>query len=105
MSGMFGSKKRSIGKMGEKLPEQHDGLPDSSVPHGLCLRCQKQSSFQVAGPQAVTFNPEIIRAERSGRSMPMEVDQVSVLYCRNCNQGIVVVEEQLVNGHSWREGS
>jgi len=89
--------------MGEKLPEKREGLPDSGLPHGLCPRCQKQSSFDVVGTQAVTFDPDQVLVERSGSGGPIAVDQVSILYCRNCRQGIVVVEEQCVAGHSWRE--
>lgn len=102
-SGMFGGKTRSIGKTGEKLPEKHEGLPDSGLPHGLCPRCQKQSSFDVVGTQPVTFDPDQILVERGGEGAPIAVDQACVLYCRNCKQGIVVVEEQCVAGRSWRE--
>jgi hypothetical protein len=101
--GMFGGKKRSVGKTGEKLPEQHEGLPDSTLPHGLCPRCQKQSSFDIAGTQAVTFDPEVIIVEHGGAGTPAAVDQVSILHCRNCKQGIVVVEEQRIDDRSWRE--
>ena len=103
LSGMFGAKKRSVGKTGEKLPEKHEGLPDSMRPHGLCPRCQKQSSFDVAGAQPVTFDPDQILVERGGAGAPIAVDQVSILYCRNCKQGIVVVEEQCIADRSWRE--
>jgi Domain of unknown function (DUF4145) len=99
---MFG-KKHSVGKMGEKLPEKHEGLPDSTHPYGLCPRCQKQSSFDVVSTQAITFDSEIFSVSRGGEATPYHIDQVSVLYCRNCRQGIVVVEEQLVEGRSWRE--
>lgn len=102
-SRLFGAKKHRVGRMGEKLPESHDGLPDSTTPQGLCPRCQKQSSFDIVGPQAVTFDPDTVLAERDGRQTPVHVDQVSILYCRNCRQGVVVVEEQCVAGHSWRE--
>jgi hypothetical protein len=103
MFGLFGEKKRSVGKTGEKLPEKHEGLPDSGLPHGLCPRCQKQSSFDVVGTQAVTFDPDLILVERGSGGAPIAVDQVIVLYCRNCKQGIAVVEEQCVAGRSWRE--
>ncbi len=102
--GMFGGKKRDVGKMGEKLPEKHEGLPDSTLSHGLCPRCQKQSSFDVVGTQAVTFDPDLFVAERGGGPpTPIPVDQVSILYCRNCKQGTVVIEEQCVADRSWRE--
>jgi Domain of unknown function (DUF4145) len=101
--GLFGGRKRSIGKSGEKLPEKRDGLPESGLPHGLCPRCQKQSSFDTTPPQPITFDPDRLLVENGGSRSPMVVDQVSVLYCRNCKQGIVVVEEQCIAGHSWRE--
>lgn len=100
---LFGNSKGSVGKTGEKLPERHEGLPDSSLPHGLCPRCQKQSSFEIAGHVPVTFSPDVYLAERDGSRSPVHIDQVSVLYCRNCRQGVVVVEEQRVAGRSWRE--
>ena len=103
LSGLFGGRKHSVGKTGEKLPEAHDGLPDSTRPQGLCPRCLKQSSFDVVGSQAVTFDPESYIAEKSGGTTRVHIDQISVLYCRNCQQGVVVVEEQLVGGRSWRE--
>jgi hypothetical protein len=101
--GFFRGKNRSIGKTGEKLSEKHEGLPDSTSPHGLCPRCQKQSSFDVANPQPVTVDPDLQLVERGGSSSPVVLDQVSILYCRNCQQGIVVVEEQCVAGRPWRE--
>ena len=96
-------KKHSVGKKGEKLPEKHEGLPDSTLPHGLCPRCQKQSSFEMAEAQPVTFDPESHLLDHDGTKTPVHLDQVSVLYCRNCRQGIVVVEEQFLDDHSWRE--
>ena len=66
---MFGNlfkPKHSVGKVGEKLPEKHGGLPDSMLPQGLCPRCQKQSSFDVIGSQAVTFDSDSNIAERDG---------------------------------------
>ena len=101
--GFFRGTKRSIGKIGEKLPEENEGLPDSSLPHGLCPRCRKQSSFEVTEPAPVTFDPDMQLVPRGGAGRPESVDQVCILYCRNCRQGIVVVEEQCLNGHSWRE--
>ncbi len=93
---------RRIGKTGEKLPEGHDGLPDSTLPHGLCPRCEKQSSFDVAGWQPITFDPDSHVVSSDGTTTKVHLDQVSVLYCRSCRQGIVVVEEQHSEGCSWR---
>jgi hypothetical protein len=95
--------KHSAGKVGEKLPEKHEGLPDSTLPQGLCPRCQKQSSFDVIGSQAVTFDPDSQIAERDGSRTPVVLDQVSVLLCRNCRQAVVVVEERCTADSSWRE--
>ena len=97
-SGFFGWGKHRVGEAGEKLPEKHEGLPDSTFAYGLCPRCEKQSSFEVAPPRPVTFDPS--RVDASGNPAP--VDQVSVLYCRSCQQGVVVVEEQHVGDRSWR---
>ena len=105
-SGLFRTGKHSVGKTGEKLPEKHVGLPDSTLAYGLCPRCEKQSSFEVTSPLPVTFDPgSLSTAILSGAPGPvhMHVDQASILYCRNCRQGIVVVEEQRVNDRSWRE--
>ncbi len=103
LSGIFGGKKRSLGRTGEKLPEKHEGLPDSTLPQGFCPRCEKQSSFDLIGSQPITFDPDSYFAERDGTRIPVHLDRASALYCRNCRQGIVVVEEQHVAGRSWRE--
>jgi hypothetical protein len=100
---LFRGKKYSVGKTGEKLPEKHEGLPDSTLPHGLCPRCQKQSSFEVAGSQPITFEPQRFLVEKGGGATPAHLDQVCVLYCRNCKQGIVVVEEERTDGRPWRD--
>ena len=91
--------KHSVGEAGEKLPEKHEGLPDSTFAYGLCPRCGKQSSFEVPRTLPVTFNPD----ERDASGTPAHVDQVSVLYCRSCHHGVVVVEEQHIGDRSWRE--
>jgi len=100
---MFGGRKYTPGKTGEKLPESHEGLPDSTLSHGLCPRCQKQSSFEISAPQPVTFDPESHLVERDGTANRIHLDQVSVLYCRNCGQGIVVVEQRCIADKPWRE--
>lgn len=41
---------------------------------------------------------------REGESLPDELDRVSALLCRSCNQGIAVVEEKWVGDHPVREG-
>ena len=102
-SGLFSRKKRSVGRTGEKLPEKHVGLPDSTFTYGLCPRCEKQSSFDVAGPLPVTLDLGSYSTRPDGTQTPVHVDQASILYCRNCHQGIVVVEEQRVDDRSWRK--
>jgi hypothetical protein len=100
---LFGKPKHTIGKTGEKLPEQHDGLPDSTIRNGLCPRCQKQSSFETYEPQPVTFELGSTSHLPDGRVSRVVIDQVVVLYCRNCQQGVVVVEERRVEDRSWRD--
>lgn len=101
-SELFGERKHSVGKKGEQLPEKHDGLPDSTFAYGLCPRCEKQSSFDVAGPLPVTFESGGYRTSPDGTQTPVHMDQVSILYCRSCRHGVVVVEEQRVDDRSWR---
>ena len=103
-SRLFGGKGRRVGRTGEKLPGEHTGLPDSTLPYGLCPRCEKQSSFDVIGPLAVTFEPDRSSVYPDGTSEPVLIDRVSALHCRSCRQGIVVVEEQHTGDHSWRDG-
>ena len=100
---LFKPKKQNVGKMGEQLPEENRGLPDSDRPHGLCPRCEKQSSFEVKGNAPVTVDARHYVVGRTGDEALIPLDQVSILYCRNCQQGIVVIEEQCTAGHSWRE--
>ncbi len=99
---VFG-KKPDVGARGEPLLAPNDGLPDSARPHGLCPRCGKQSSFEIAGSLPVTLSGSVTASYRGG-SRPMEIDQVSSLVCRNCGQGTVVVEEQWVGDQPVREG-
>jgi hypothetical protein len=43
-------------------------------------------------------------AMAGGASEAMGLDQATVLLCRNCKQGVVVIEEQWVGDHPMREG-
>jgi len=82
------------GKREEPLPEPNEGLPDSYRPSGLCPRCGKQSSFEVAGSLPVTFDSSYLYdGERYEASL---IDRVSSLICRHCKQGVVVIEEEWV---------
>ena len=83
------------GPRGESLPKPNEGLPDSYRPSGLCPRCGKQSSFESVGSIPVTFEhgrPQKYDVAASAH----EIDRVSTLVCRHCQQGIVVIEEQWV---------
>jgi hypothetical protein len=89
---------RGKGKSGEPLPEPNDGPPDSHRPHGLCPRCNKQSSFATTGSLPITFD--------GGTSYPHDRppeptfdEQATGFVCRNCRQGFVVVESE------WRGGT
>ncbi|OMD61043.1 DUF4145 domain-containing protein [Paenibacillus odorifer] len=93
-SRMF-KKPSEVGDRGEELPVSNDGLPDSNNPSGLCPRCNKQSSFEIIGNLPVTFGGGYLLSP-NGNSTPLIIDRVSVLICRHCNQGTVVIEEEWV---------
>ena len=101
MDWLFG--KQSKGSRGEPVPEQNEGLPDSSRPSGLCPRCEKQSSFECIGHLPVTFDGGYL-VERNGTQTPTHSDRASVLICRHYKQGITVLEEQWVGENPRREG-
>jgi hypothetical protein len=100
--GIFKNKTRK-GKRGEDLPELHEGLPDSHRPSGLCPRCGKQSSFDIAGSLPATFDSSY-SIDHSGKEERGLIDRVSSLICRHCNQPVVVVEEQWIGDHPAKEG-
>ncbi len=86
------------------MPVNNDGLPDSTNPAGLCPRCEKQSSFHISASVPVTFDGGRIL----GRGEPdraTHYEQVSVLICHNCHQGVTVLEEMLVGGKRKAERS
>lgn len=93
MFGLFKRRDSEEGQRGEPLPPRNEGLPDSDVKSGLCPRCQKQSSFEVLSTVPVTFEGGYAILPDGGRE-PVSSDQVSILLCRHCQQGVVVVEEQ-----------
>lgn len=45
---IFNSEPKRKGQRDEVLPQENDGAPDSNRPSGLCPRCGKQSSFEIA---------------------------------------------------------
>lgn len=90
------SEPKRKGPRDEVLPLEHEGLPDSYRPAGLCPRCGKQSSFEVAGSLPVTFDLEVIGIAPDGSHTAELIDQVTSLVCRHCHQGVVVVEEKWV---------
>jgi hypothetical protein len=93
---MFGfSKKTQKGQRGEDIPQDHKGLPDSNNPHGLCPRCNKQSSFEHLGFLPATFDSSYI-VSQGGHTERTLIDRVSSMECRNCHQPIVVIEQQYV---------
>jgi len=94
---MFGeSDPKRKGPRNEVLPPENEGLPDSHRPSGLCPRCGKQSSFDIAGYLPVTFDYETFAVERDGSRAHDQLDRVASLLCRHCHQAVVVVEEEWV---------
>lgn len=89
----FSDDRGGKGEREEPLPPRHEGLPNSDVRGGLCPRCLKQSSFDVLGTIPVTFEGGYA-VSSDGSHRKLHRDQVSVLICRHCEQGVVVVEEQ-----------
>jgi hypothetical protein len=105
LSDIFGSsKKQSKGSRKEPLPEPHEGLPDTDTPYGICPRCQKQSSFQLIGTLPATFDGGYIQ-EKYGQDTPTLIDRVASLVCRNCNQPVIVVEEEWVGDFRKVDGA
>ena len=99
---VFGWRKTKAGKRGEPLPEDNEGPPDSNRPGGLCPRCEKQSSFEEIGALPLTFDGGRV-FERDGTTTPTHNERATVLVCRHCHQGVLVVEEQWTGEHRSRE--
>jgi hypothetical protein len=97
---MFGwlFRNKEIGSRGETIPARHDGFPDTSTLSGLCPRCKTQSSFELGGSLPVTFST-LIAMGRDGSQVRVPYDQVVVLICRHCDQGVAVIEEQMTGDH------
>jgi hypothetical protein len=91
----FGKKKTETGIRNEDLPEENHEFPDSHRPHGLCPRCNKQSSFENNGFLPGTYD-SFYSVAQSGERTQLLLDRVSCLVCRNCNQPTIVFEEQFI---------
>jgi hypothetical protein len=67
------------------------GLPGSKHREGLCPRCNKQSSFELVGDIPLTFSG-LRLIERDGSQTPVANSWSTVLLCRNCKEGISIIE-------------
>lgn len=83
------------GQREEDLPQDHEGLPDSNTPYGLCPRCNKQSSFEILGSLPATFDSGYI-VSQNGPQRRTLIDQATSLECRNCHQPVIVIEQEFV---------
>lgn len=93
------------GERGESLPESNPHTaPDSTDPTGVCPRCGEKSSFEVGPSCPVSFGGGYSLAAGGSAPTPRELDRATVLFCRNCNQGVTVIEEQWVGDHPSRDG-
>lgn len=92
MFNFFKSKSDTKGGRKEELPTENEGYPDSERPHGLCPRCNKQSSFSITGELPATYDSSIslVKLIDGNRSF---YDRVVGMECRNCTQPIIVFEE------------
>lgn len=102
MLNYFGKKRSIKGPRKEDLPEQNDGFPDSSKPHGLCPRCNKQSSFETLGILPATFASGMILSP-DGKNRRDFYDRVVSMECRNCNQPVIVLEEKFVGDRAAKD--
>lgn len=103
----FSRKPSPKGERGETLPESNpETPPDSTDPTGTCPRCGQRSSFEVGPNHPVSFDGDVqlTPAATGGATEPKALDRASILICRNCKQGIVVVEEEWVGDHPSRGG-
>lgn len=96
---MFGFGKRKP-QLPSKTGEPHKGLPDSTFNEGLCPYCGNQSAFQV-GDSLGLDGAEYMGPNGAHTEW---FDRATVLYCRHCSKGVLVVEEQYVGSHPMRGG-
>ena len=104
MMNFFNRKNTEKGQRKEDLPEQNDGFPDSEKPYGLCPRCNKQSSFDSLGNLPATFS-SAIRVSQYIENQRVFYDRVTALECRNCNQPVIVIEEEYAGGKPVKDGN
>lgn len=84
-------------------PKPADALPDSTEPNGPCPRCGRVSNFGRVGSLPLSFNSSVLIGP-DNKSMRDHDEQVTVLGCPGCNQGVVVIEEKYVGGRAARSG-
>ena len=103
MLNIFGNKSKTKGGREEDLPLENEGYPDSSKPHGLCPRCNKQSSFDNYGELPANFDSNVLVSQviQEKRSY---YDRVICLVCRNCTQPVIVLEECFIDDQRVSEG-
>ncbi len=77
----------------------NDRLPISAAPSGHCSRCNVRSSFEVSSRVPITSVDG--KPVDSNSSAGLHKEFISVLVCRNCRQGLIAVEELLVNGRPY----
>lgn len=94
----FGRKDKTTGSRGEPLPLENDGPPDSERPSGQCPRCLKQSSFEHIHSLPLTFDGGYLIG-RGEQNQPTFNERITLLICRHCNQGVLVLEEQWIGEH------
>ena len=105
MLGLFKKQNVVRGERNEELPLTHEGLPDSFRPNGLCPRCGKQSSFEIAGELPVTFSKGVIIQHSGNTNSPKGYsDKATCLICRHCEQCVIVIEEEWIGEQPSRLG-
>jgi len=102
---VFGGRgsKRTEDERGGDMPEPNKGLPDSDTGSGQCPRCGTLSSFETKVTAPLTFDGNHLNSHDQSQERTF-IDRLSVLYCRHCHQGVVVVEEQYVGDQPARLG-
>jgi len=100
---IFNSEPKRKGQRNEVLPQENDGAPDSHRPSGLCPRCGKQSSFEIAGSLPATIDYETYTMGQNREQQYGLIDRATSLICRHCKQGVIVIEEQWVGESPKKE--
>lgn len=93
---MFGRKKTAAGPRGEPMPQPNEGPPDSDRPSGSCPRCGKQSSFEHIHSLPLTFDGGHIVGHGGEANQRTFTERITLLICRHCTQGVLVLEEQWI---------